>query len=122
VNATIEAALFEAEARYIAANPASGRRNDAAKAFLPGGNTRTVLHYSPFPLTWARGEGVMLHDLDGHFYVDFLGEHSAALYGHSNPVILAAIREALEGGSCSATEPVRSGIAARSAGAFHPWN
>src|SRR5581483_205721 len=37
-------------------------------------------------------------DADGHEYVDFLGEYTAGLYGHSHPVIVAAIQEALARG------------------------
>jgi len=36
--------------------------------------------------------------VDGHEYLDFLGEYSAGLYGHSHPVIRAAIDRALDGG------------------------
>src|SRR5215470_8693980 len=98
MNISLESALNEAESRYSSANPKSAARHAAAKSSMPGGNTRTVLHYSPFPLAWAKGEGIHLTDLDGHTYMDFLGEHSAGLYGHSNPVILEAIRTALESG------------------------
>ena len=65
---------------------------------MPGGNTRTTIHQPPFPLTIVRGEGARLTDADGHQYVDFLGEYSAGLYGHSNAVIVDAIREALADG------------------------
>ena len=65
---------------------------------MPGGNTRSVIHVPPFPLTIVRGEGARLTDADGHVYVDFLGEYTAGLYGHSHPVILEAIREALGDG------------------------
>jgi glutamate-1-semialdehyde 2,1-aminomutase len=98
MNTSLESALSEAENRYASANPKSAARHSSAKSSMPGGNTRTVLHYSPFPLAWAKGEGAHLTDLDDHRYTDFLGEYSAGLYGHSNPVILGAIREALEGG------------------------
>ncbi|HET6159264.1 MAG TPA: aminotransferase class III-fold pyridoxal phosphate-dependent enzyme [Dongiaceae bacterium] len=98
MNISLDSALNEAESRYVSANPKSAARHSAARSSMPGGNTRTVLHYSPFPLAWAKGEGAHLTDLDGHDYTDFLGEYSAGLYGHSNPLILAAIREALEGG------------------------
>jgi glutamate-1-semialdehyde 2,1-aminomutase len=98
MNASLDAALAEAEARYIAANPISAARHATARGALPGGNTRTVLHFDPFPLTWNRGEGTKLEDLDGHSYVDFLGEYSAGFYGHSNPLILDAIRAALSSG------------------------
>lgn len=98
MNSSLETAIGEAEARFSAANPASAARHQRARQAMPGGNTRTVLHYDPFPLTWARGDGAVLEDIDGHRYVDFLGEHSAGLYGHSNPIILDAIRTALADG------------------------
>ncbi|MGH6892741.1 MAG: aspartate aminotransferase family protein [Dongiaceae bacterium] len=98
MNASLDSALNEAESRYISANPKSAARHSSARSSMPGGNTRTVLHYSPFPLAWAKGDGAHLVDLDGHAYVDFLGEYSAGLYGHSNPTILEAIRRALEDG------------------------
>ena len=65
---------------------------------LPGGNTRSVLHFDPFPLAFARGEGAHLWSLDGDRYTDFLGEFTAGLYGHSHPVILDAVRSALDRG------------------------
>ncbi|HWT99043.1 MAG TPA: aspartate aminotransferase family protein [Terriglobales bacterium] len=98
MNASLDAALGEAESRFIAANPASAARHATARTAMPGGNTRTVLHYDPFPLSWAKGEGSVVEDLDGHRYVDFLGEYSAGFYGHSHPQILEAIRNALDGG------------------------
>jgi glutamate-1-semialdehyde 2,1-aminomutase len=98
MNTSLDSALAEAESRFISDNPKSAARHAFARTTMPGGNTRTVLHYTPFPLAWAKGDGVTLIDLDGHAFTDFLGEYSAGLYGHSNPVILNAIREALEGG------------------------
>jgi glutamate-1-semialdehyde 2,1-aminomutase len=98
MNASLDAALTEAEARFVAANPISASRHATARGALPGGNTRTVLHFDPFPLAWSRGEGTILEDLDGHRYVDFLGEYSAGFYGHSHPQILDAIRTALANG------------------------
>jgi glutamate-1-semialdehyde 2,1-aminomutase len=46
----------------------------------------------------VRGEGARIWDADGHDYLDFLGEYTAGIYGHSHPVIVEAIREALDGG------------------------
>jgi len=83
---------------YIARNPVSARQHEAACAHLPGGNTRSVLFYEPFPLTIARGAGARLWDADGHEYTDLLGEFTAGVYGHSNSVIRAAIDEALDHG------------------------
>src|SRR5438034_1364134 len=90
--------LAEAEARYITANPESRRLNDERARFMPGGNTRTTIHQPPFPLTIVHGDGARLIDADGHEYVDFLGEYTAGLYGHSNAAIVDAIHGALADG------------------------
>jgi glutamate-1-semialdehyde 2,1-aminomutase len=97
-NSDLATALRDAREAYVAHNPLSLARHIEALASMPGGNTRTVLHYSPFPLGFSRGEGCRLWDLDGHTYVDFLGEYTAGLYGHSHPVIRAAVDRALDGG------------------------
>jgi glutamate-1-semialdehyde 2,1-aminomutase len=36
-----------------------------------------------------------LTSLDGDVYVDFLGEYTAGIYGHSNEKIAAAVAEAM---------------------------
>jgi len=88
----------DAERRYVERNPESRRLHEERARVMPGGNTRSVIHVDPFPLTIVRGEGARIVDADGHEYLDFLGEYTAGLYGHSHPVILAAIREALADG------------------------
>ena len=97
-NMSLDDALADAEARYVAANPKSRARHAEAARSLPGGNTRSILFYPPFPVTITRGAGARLFDLDGHEYLDFLGEYTAGLYGHSDPVIRAAIEQALADG------------------------
>ncbi|WPZ34859.1 aminotransferase class III-fold pyridoxal phosphate-dependent enzyme [Thalassobaculum sp. OXR-137] len=97
-NATLEAAYSEAAERFTAANPKSAAIQEQALAAMPGGNTRTVLHYHPYPLRFARGEGCRLWDVDGHEYVDYLGEYTAGLYGHSESVIRDAIKQAADDG------------------------
>jgi glutamate-1-semialdehyde 2,1-aminomutase len=95
---SIREATRDAEARFRAANPKSEAQFEQACRVLPGGNTRIITYYPPFPLTFTRGEGAYLWDLDGHRHTDLVGDQSAALYGHSHPVILDAIRRALDGG------------------------
>jgi glutamate-1-semialdehyde 2,1-aminomutase len=83
---------------FAARNPQSRQAALAARRALPGGNTRSVLFYEPFPLTIHSGRGAEVTDLDGHSYIDFVGEFSAGLYGHSDPIIRQAIVEALDNG------------------------
>lgn len=94
----IDAALADAIERYRAIRPASEQAHREAAEVLPGGNTRSVLFHPPFPLCMVRGEGCHLWDADGHRYLDALGEFTAGLYGHSHPVIRAAIDGALDNG------------------------
>ncbi|MCC6303972.1 MAG: aminotransferase class III-fold pyridoxal phosphate-dependent enzyme [Rhodobacteraceae bacterium] len=97
-NADLDAAVADAEARYVAANPQSRARHLAARASLPGGNTRSVMWYPPFPVALASGRGVRVTDIDGHEYVDFVSEYSAGLYGHSDPQIEARLIEVVRDG------------------------
>lgn len=97
-NIDLAAALADAEQRYTVANPQSAERHRAAASHLPGGNTRAVMFYRPFPVAMVRGEGCRLWDMDGHTYTDFVSEYGAGLYGHSDPVIREAIEAALSGG------------------------
>lgn len=97
-NSGIDQAISDAYAHYEAANPKSLARHRAAIDVLPGGNTRAVLYYPPFPLTFTGGDGCRVRDLDGHEHVDLISEYSAALYGHSNAVIAAAQKAAIDGG------------------------
>ncbi len=97
-NITLDAALDEARQAYTAAHPNSRATHLKAAGVMPGGNTRTVLFTDPFPVVFAGGQGARLTDIDGHEYVDFLGEYSAGLAGHSHPAIRKAIDAALDGG------------------------
>lgn len=97
-NQSLDAALQDAETRFISANPKSAALSAGARAHLPGGNTRTTVHFSPFPLYIEKGEGSRLTDADGHVYSDFVNEYTAGVFGHSNPVIARAITECLAGG------------------------
>ncbi len=108
----LDHALLQAVENYRARNPRSAALLAEAETALPGGNTRSVLFHGPFPLSMARGEGCRLWDADGHEYIDALGEFTAGLYGHSHPVILAAIGEALAGGINLSSHTAREGLLA----------
>ncbi|WP_368904786.1 aspartate aminotransferase family protein [Taklimakanibacter lacteus] len=95
---TIDAAVAEASERFSRARPRTKALHEEALAVMPGGNTRTVLFTAPFPIRIAHAEGAVIRDIDGHSYVDLLGEYSAGLYGHSHRRIKQAVAEALAGG------------------------
>jgi glutamate-1-semialdehyde 2,1-aminomutase len=76
-------------------NPESRAQHERARAVLPGGTTRTILHHAPFPLTFVSGDGGTLTDADGHTYVDLVGDYTAGLLGHSEKRVHAAVADAL---------------------------
>ncbi|KAF2655043.1 PLP-dependent transferase [Lophiostoma macrostomum CBS 122681] len=85
--ATVQDAIEAAKARFVQRNPESLRLHQEALKSLPGGNTRSLLHTTPFPVFVKEGKGYQVVSEDGHTYTDFLGEMTAALYGHSQPAI-----------------------------------
>ena len=96
--ANIDATLDAAKATFTAKRPKTHAMHERAAAVMPGGNTRTVLFTVPFPLRVEKGEGATITDVDGHSYLDLLGEYSAGIYGHSHPRIIAAAKAALDNG------------------------
>ena len=97
-NSDLDAALAEAHEAYAAARPKSAAIHARARQIMPGGNTRSVLFYTPFPTAMVRGEGCRLWDADGREYLDLLGEYTAGLFGHSEKRIIDAVKNALDRG------------------------
>jgi glutamate-1-semialdehyde 2,1-aminomutase len=87
--------LQKARSNFSDRNPGSRRHYDEARKYMPGGQTRSVLTHAPYPLTFAAGSGATLTDVDGHTYLDFLGDFTAGLLGHSERRVLDAVVDAL---------------------------
>ncbi|KAK8868976.1 aminotransferase class-III [Apiospora arundinis] len=98
------AALIET---FVAENPSSLEAHGRAEAVLAGGNTRAVLHGSPFPLYIKSGHGPHLSSVDGREYLDLVSDYSAAFYGHSHPVLTDAISHAATQGFSLGAATVR---------------
>lgn len=94
----LDTRLEDARKRYVDANPISATWAERATAVMPGGNTRSVLHFDPFPFRVASAHGQHLVDVDGHRYVDLLGNYTAGLLGHSPEPVRAAAHAAIDAG------------------------
>jgi glutamate-1-semialdehyde 2,1-aminomutase len=97
-NSDLEAALAEARESYSRARPKSAAAHEAARAVMPGGNTRSTLFYTPFPTAMKSGQGCYLEDIDGNKYLDLCGEYTAGLFGHSDPRIQALLHQVIANG------------------------
>ena len=102
----LDQAIARAHERYAAARPESAGLDERARAVLPGGNTRSVLDFAPFPFRVASAEGAGVIDVDGHGYVDFCGNYTAGLLGFRPELVRAAVVAALDQGfAIGATHP-----------------
>jgi glutamate-1-semialdehyde 2,1-aminomutase len=97
-NVDLDAALAEAEAQFVAANPESHERYDRARRSIAGGVSRSALHYGPFPLVFDHGDGQFIWDVDGHEYLDAMGDYTAGIFGHNHPRVRQAILDAFDNG------------------------
>ncbi|ORY10177.1 putative glutamate-1-semialdehyde 2,1-aminomutase [Clohesyomyces aquaticus] len=91
-------ALQSARTNFTNANPRSFQSHLQATKFFPGGNTRTLLHSLPFPLTFKAAHSCYLTSLDDGTYVDFCGEYTSGIFGHNHPTIKEAIETVLQTG------------------------
>jgi len=73
-----------------------------AQKLIPGGVNSPVRAFRGVggsPPFIARGQGSHLFDVDGNEYIDYVGSWGPLLLGHRHPVILEALRDALETGT-----------------------
>jgi glutamate-1-semialdehyde 2,1-aminomutase len=77
--------------RYRDLTPTSAALHDRFVRVLPGGETRSVAHYEPYPVVIESGAGCHLRDVDGNEYVDVLNNYTSLVHGHAHPEVTAAI-------------------------------
>jgi glutamate-1-semialdehyde 2,1-aminomutase len=94
----LDNAVATARHRYVDDHPVSAEWAQRAAEVLPGGNTRSVLHVDPFPFRVATAQRQYLLDVDGHRYVDLLGNYTAGLLGHSPEPVRRAVHDAIDRG------------------------
>jgi glutamate-1-semialdehyde 2,1-aminomutase len=71
-----------------------------AQRVMPGGNSRTTVYSSPYPLYAASGIGSRVTDVDGVVRLDAINNFTALIHGHAQPDVLAAAQEQIKTGIC----------------------
>jgi glutamate-1-semialdehyde 2,1-aminomutase len=66
---------------------------EAARKYMPGGDTRTSIWFEPYPIWIDKADGCRFSDVDGHQYIDFHNCYTTMILGHANPRVVAAVRE-----------------------------
>ena len=70
---------------------------------LPGGVSRTLCYFPPFPCQTASGEGCWMVDLDGNRRLDLFNCATALILGHRPPAVIKAVQEQLSRGTAFQT-------------------
>ena len=89
--------LAERQVRYAADHPKCEQAALQRARSGPGGTNRPSIFFDPFPLTFSSADGATLTTVDGDTLVDFQGNMTAGLFGHSD-VVRQAVAEAMESG------------------------
>ncbi len=92
--------ISEMQLTYPSDSPRSGALYEEAKKYLPGGNTRTTVYMTPFPLYAARGQGSRVWDIDGNERIDCINNFTSQVHGYCHPQITQAVTRQLELGTC----------------------
>lgn len=74
---------------------------DRARAVIPGGVNSPVRAFRAVggnPVFIARASGANVYGEDGTKYIDYVGSWGPALLGHAHPDVIAAVKEAADGG------------------------
>ena len=62
----LEQVKNEIIAKYEAKTPSSKKHFNKAQKWLPGGGTRNIAYFYPYPFYIIKGEGCFLEDVDGN--------------------------------------------------------
>ena len=88
-----------ASERFYDATPKSRARYERATESMPGGNTRNVMYFDPYPAYADRGSGAKIRDVDGNEYLDFVNNYTSLIHGHAPEGPVERAVEAVRRGS-----------------------
>jgi len=81
---------------YKRRTPNSADAHARAVKVLPGGNSRQVGYWPPYPLTIDEGKGVFIYDIDKNRYFDLTNNFTSLVHGHCYEPIQEVIKKQTE--------------------------
>jgi glutamate-1-semialdehyde 2,1-aminomutase len=81
----------ETSKRYNLTTAKSRELIERLSRSIPGGNTRSLAYFPPYPLAISHGSGCRVWDVDGNEFVDLLNNYTATVHGHAVPAISEAM-------------------------------
>ena len=96
----------EVSKRYFERTAKTREHLEAAKKYLPGGDTRSAGYYGPYPVFIERGQGCRIYDCDGNEYIDLVNNFTSLVHGHAHPRLIEAARAQSEKGTAFAAPSI----------------
>jgi len=79
--------------------PMSKVRHEKLINYIPGGATRSLSYFKPYPLHIAYGKGAYVYTHEGHRLFDVTNAYGALVHGHGDPDVVKAVQDGIEKGS-----------------------
>jgi glutamate-1-semialdehyde 2,1-aminomutase len=92
--------------RYSERTARTREHLEAARKYLPGGDTRGAAYYAPYPVFMERGQGCHVYDCDGNEYIDLVNNFTSLIHGHAHPRLIEAARAQSEKGTAFAAPSI----------------
>jgi len=87
---------------YKEKHPKSLVLNERARKVLPGGGTRNVAFFKPYPFFAKVANKYNMFDVDGNKYYDCINNMTSLLHGHAFPPIVEALQDQAKTGTVHA--------------------
>ncbi|HDR15175.1 MAG TPA: aspartate aminotransferase family protein, partial [Desulfobacteraceae bacterium] len=78
---------------YKSCTPLSSTYSEQARKYLPGGATRTLSFFQPYPPYIDKGHGSKIIDVDGNERIDFFNNATSLILGHAYPSVVKAVTD-----------------------------
>ena len=86
-------------AEYEQRTPRSRKHFEEAARVIPAGATRSLNAWPPYPVYLESGTGMVVTDVDGNTYRDFLANYTALPLGYADPDVTRALTEQVASGT-----------------------
>jgi glutamate-1-semialdehyde 2,1-aminomutase len=84
---------------YTEKFPLSKEHHEKMINYVPGGSTRSLSYFKPFPIHISHGEGAFVYTPEGHKLLDITNAYGAIVLGHGDPDVVKAVQEGIVRGS-----------------------
>jgi len=79
--------------------PLSREHHERLIKYIPGGATRSLSYFKPYPIHISHGKGAYVYTHEGHRLFDVTNAYGALVHGHGDPDVVKAVQEGIEKGS-----------------------